>query len=116
MPTASASASRAPRARRVSSARSVPRVRWDRLGRIAMLGVMMAIVYLYLSAGVRLFSAWGESKRDDAQASVLERQHKALQQQHALLSSPGTVQAEARRLGMIHPGEQAYIVSDLPGN
>ena len=94
----------------------MPRVRWDRVGRIAMLGVMVAIVYLYLSAGVRLFSAWGESKRDNAQASVLEREHKALQQQHALLSSPGTVQAEARRLGMIHPGEQAYIVSGLPGN
>ncbi|HTC58984.1 MAG TPA: septum formation initiator family protein [Solirubrobacteraceae bacterium] len=116
MPTASASASRVPRARRASSARPVPRVRWDRVGRIAMLGVMMAIVYLYLSAGVRLFSAWGESKRDVTQASMLERQHKALQQQHALLSSPGTVQAEARRLGMIHPGEQAYIVSGLPGN
>ena len=94
----------------------MPRVRWDRLGRIAMLGVMMAIVYLYLSAGVRLFSAWGESKRDDAQASVLERQHRALQQQHALLSSPGTVQTEARRLGMIHAGEQTYMVSGLPGN
>ena len=94
----------------------MPRVRWDRLGRIAMLGVMVAIVYLYLSAGVRLFSAWGESKRDSIQASGLERQHKALQQQHALLSNPGTVQAEARRLGMIRPGEQAYIVSDLPAN
>jgi cell division protein FtsB len=92
------------------------RVRWDRVGRIAMLGVMVAIAYLYLSAGVRLFSAWGESKHDNAQASVLQRQHVALQQQHALLSSPGTVQAEARRLGMIRPGEQAYIVSDLPGN
>lgn len=91
-------------------------MRWDRLGRIAMLGVMLAIVYLYLSAGVRLFSAWGESKRDDAQASVLERQHKALQQQHALLSSPGTIQTQARRLDMIRPGEQAYIVSGLPGN
>jgi cell division protein FtsB len=81
-----------------------------------MLGVMMAIVYLYLSAGLRLFSAWDESKRDNAQTSVLERRHKALQQQHALLSSRDTVQAEARRLGMIHPGEQAYIVSGLPGN
>lgn len=81
-----------------------------------MLGVMMAIVYLYLSAGVRLFSAWGESKRDNAQAAVLAHQHNALEQQHALFSSPGTVQAEARRLGMIHPGEQAYIVSGLPGN
>jgi cell division protein FtsB len=94
----------------------MPRVRWDRLGRIAMLGIMVAIVYLYLSAGVRLFSAWGESKRDSAQVRVLEGQDKALKQQHALLASPGTVQAEARRLGMIHPGEQAYIVSGLPAN
>jgi cell division protein FtsB len=91
-------------------------VRWDRLGRIAMLFVMMAIAYLYLSAGARLFSAWGESKRDSAQVRVLERQNRALQQQHAALASPGTVQAEARRLGMIHAGEQAYIVSGLPSN
>jgi cell division protein FtsB len=91
-------------------------VRWDRLGRIAMLCVMVAIVYLYLSAGIRLFSAWGESKRDSAQVHVLERQNRALQQQHVALASPGTVQAEARRLGMIHTGEQAYIVSGLPSN
>jgi cell division protein FtsB len=81
-----------------------------------MLGVMVAIVCLYLSAGMRLLSAYGEAKRDHAQASVLERQHKALQQQHAQLSSPGVVQAEARKLGMIHSGEQAYVVSGLPEN
>jgi cell division protein FtsB len=81
-----------------------------------MLGVVVVIAYLYLSAGVRLFSAWGESKRDSAQVRVLERQDKLLQQQHAVLASPGTVQTEARRLGMIHPGEQAYIVSGLPPN
>jgi hypothetical protein len=81
-----------------------------------MLGVMVAILYLYLSAGVRLFSAWGESKRDIAQAHALERQNWVLQQQHAALASPGTVQAEARRLGMIRRGEQAYIVSGLPAN
>lgn len=81
-----------------------------------MLGVTMAIVYLYLSAGVRLLSAWGESKRDNTQAQLLERQDKALKQQHALLASPATVQAGARRLGMIHPGEQAYVVSGLPAN
>ncbi|HTD58762.1 MAG TPA: septum formation initiator family protein [Solirubrobacteraceae bacterium] len=77
---------------------------------------MVAIVYLYLSAGVRLFSAWGESKRDNAQAHALELQNAALRQQQAALASPGTVQAEARRLGMIRRGEQAYIVSDLPAN
>jgi cell division protein FtsB len=91
-------------------------VRWDRLGRIAMLCVMVAIACLYLSAGLRLFSAWGESKRDSAQVRVLERQNQVLRQQHATLASPGTAQADARRLGMIHPGEQAYIVGGLPAN
>jgi hypothetical protein len=81
-----------------------------------MLCVMGALVYLYLSAGARLFSAWGESKRDSAQVHLLESQNRVLQQQHATLASPNTVQAEARRLGMIHPGEQAYIVSGLPSN
>ncbi|MGC2375534.1 MAG: hypothetical protein WA484_16840 [Solirubrobacteraceae bacterium] len=86
------------------------------MGRIAMLGVTVAIVYLYLSAGVRLFSAWDESKRDSAQARGLERQYRVLAQQHATLASPGTVQAEARRLGMIRRGEQAFMVSGLPAN
>jgi cell division protein FtsB len=81
-----------------------------------MLGVTVAIVYLYVSAGIRLLSAWGQAKRDSAQANELERQNRVLQQKHAALSSPGTVQAEARRLGMIHAGEQAYIVSGLPSN
>lgn len=114
--SASTPGSRASRRRQAPTATAIPRVRWDRLGRLAMLCVMVAIVYLYLSAGVRLFSVWSESKRDNAQAAMLERQHTALQQQHALLSSPGTVQTEARKLGMIRPGEQPYIVSGLPGN
>jgi hypothetical protein len=94
----------------------VPRLRWDRLGRIAMLCVMAAVVYFYLSAGLRLFSTWRESKRDSAQVRVLERQNRSLREQHAVLASPVTVQAEARRLGMIRHGEQAYIVSGLPSN
>jgi cell division protein FtsB len=81
-----------------------------------MLCVMVALVYLYLSAGVRLLSSWRESKHDSAQVSVLERQNQALRQEHTTLSSPSTVQEEARRLGMIHPGEQVYSVSGLPPN
>jgi cell division protein FtsB len=95
---------------------SMAHVRWDRVGRIAMLGVMVAIVYLYMSAGLRLFSAWGESKRDTSQVKVLEAQNGMLRRQHATLASPATVQADARRLGMIHPGEQAYVVGGLPSN
>jgi cell division protein FtsB len=81
-----------------------------------MLAVLLAIVYLYLSAGLRLFSAWGESKHDAAQVQVLERQNRQLENQHKLLASPESVQVQARKLGMIRSGEQAYVVSGLPDN
>lgn len=89
---------------------------WDRLARTAMLTVMVAIAYLYLSAGLRLLSAWSESKRDAAQVHVLEAQNRRLQRQHAALASPGSVLAQARALGMVRGGEQAFLVSGLPDN
>jgi cell division protein FtsB len=81
-----------------------------------MLCVMAAIVYLYLSAGVTLFSTWRQSKTDSAQAAALERQNRILVHQHDALAAQGAIQAEARRLGMIRPGEQSYVVSGLPAN
>lgn len=91
-------------------------IRWDRLGRLAMLCVLAAIAYLYLSAAVSLLSTWQESKRDRAQVMALEQQGRALTRQHAVLTSQGTLQTEARRLGMVRTGEQAYVVSGLPPN
>jgi cell division protein FtsL len=91
-------------------------VRWDRLGRMAMLLVLVALAYLYLSAGLSLLSTWRESHRAGAQVKALEAQHHQLIAQHKALSSPGTVEAEARQLGMMFPGERTYIVRELPNN
>ncbi len=91
-------------------------IRWDRLARLAMLGVLVAIAYLYLSAAISLLSTWRESKRDGAQVVALERQNRVLMRQHAVLISQGTLQAEARKLGMVRAGEQGYVVSGLPSN
>jgi hypothetical protein len=96
--------------------RSTTRVRWDRLGRMAMLCVLGALLYLYLSAGVSLVSTWKEARVDSAQLAALERQHAVLEAQHASLASPGTLVREARRLGMIRPGEQTYVITGLPSN
>lgn len=81
-----------------------------------MLVVMLAIAYLYLSAGSRLFSSWRQSRRDAAQVRVLEGENRRLQRQHAALASPGSVQTQARALGMVRSGEQAFLVSGLPDN
>jgi len=81
-----------------------------------MLCVLAALLYLYLSAGVSLLSTWKEARGDSSQLAALERQHATLAIQHASLTSPTTIVAEARRLGMIRPGEQTYVITGLPSN
>jgi cell division protein FtsL len=96
--------------------RSKTRIRWDRLGRVAMLGVMVALLYLYLSAGIRVFSTWHDARRNSALVTQLERQNRALRAEHISLSRHSTVVREARQLGMDKPGEQPYVIQGLPPN
>jgi cell division protein FtsB len=120
MPAASASYApprgRARSARAPGAVRAAGRIRWDRLGRIAMLLVLGALVYLYLSAGVRMLSTLHQSHRTSAQVSAMESQHRALVKQHNELSSQSMLEQEARQLGMMRPGEQPYEISNLPGD
>jgi hypothetical protein len=92
------------------------RVRWDRLGRMAMLCVLVALVYLYASAGFHMLSTWRQSRHDKAAVATLEREHRELVRQRALLSGAGTLEADARQLGMMRPNEQPYVISGLPDN
>jgi cell division protein FtsL len=92
------------------------RVQWNRLGRIAMLGVMMALLFLYLSTGARMFSTWRQSQREHATVARMEQEHRRLVGEHNRLSSQSALEAEARQLSMMRPGEQSYIVGNLPAN
>jgi hypothetical protein len=92
------------------------RVRWDRVGRVAMLCVLVALVYLYASAGVHMLSTWHEARRESAAVATMEREHRSLVGQRAALTAPGTLETEARQLGMMKPGEQPYVVTGLPNN
>jgi cell division protein FtsB len=91
-------------------------VRWDRLGRLALLFVLASLVYLYVSAGVHLLSKLSQAHAHSAQVRALRHEHALLVSQHELLSRQSTLEAEARRLGMIKPGEQPFIATGLPNN
>jgi cell division protein FtsL len=91
-------------------------VRWDKLGRIAMLCLLVALLYLYVSAGVRIYSTWRQARVDRTQLAALEHEHVQLTHQHEALGRRGTVEEEARRLGMMHFGEQPYVITGLPNN
>ena len=91
-------------------------MRWDRLGRVAMLGVLVVLAYLYLSAGIHLLSTWRQARDVSAKVAVMQRENSKLQRQHEALGRPGTVEAQARALGMMKHGERSYIISNLPNN
>jgi hypothetical protein len=100
-----------------SGARAIgARVRWNRLGRIAMLCVLAALLYLYASAGVHMLSTWRQSRHDRSAVAAMEREHLSLMQQRDALTGAGTLETEARQLGMMKSGEQPYVVSGLPRN
>jgi hypothetical protein len=111
----SASASR-PGAAAGAATFGIRRVRWDRLGRVAMLCVLVALVYLYVSAGAHMLSTWHQARRESAAVATMEHEHRSLLGQRAALTAPGTLETEARQLGMMKPGEQSYVVTGLPNN
>jgi len=94
--------------------RAPARVRWDRLSRYAMLIVFAALLLLYIGPAKSYISTLGESHKREAQVRVLEREHAKLEARKRQLADPGVVEAEARRLGMVRPGERTFVVRNLP--
>ncbi len=99
-----------------SRATPAPRVRWDRVGRLALLLVLVALVYLYASAGLHMLSTWRQSRHDRSVVAGMEHEHAQLVRQHESLSGQSALEAAARQLGMMYKGEQPYLVGGLPGN
>lgn len=79
--------------------------------------MLLALVALaYIGPLHSLFSTWHESNAKQAQLRQLQQEHDALLRRARELRDPRTVQAEARRLGMVKPGERSYVVRGLPND
>jgi cell division protein FtsB len=89
-------------------------INWDRLGRVALVIVLFAVAFSYLNPAVNLFHAWQDSKSAKQHLIELRQENQQLQSQAATDSSDAVLVREARRLGMIRPGERAWTVKNLP--
>jgi Septum formation initiator len=104
------------RPRNLTARRPPTRLRWDRLGRAAMLIVLAILLYLYMSPVRALWSAIHESSRRKADAAALQRTNNQLRAQRDALLRPGNLDLQARKLGLVHRGERAYVIKNLPNN
>jgi cell division protein FtsB len=91
-----------------------PRVRWDRVGRIALLFVGLLLIYLYINPLRTYLATWQEAKTKRAEVAELQREHDALVQRQRALRNPRSIETEARRLGMVRRDERAYVIRGLP--
>ena len=90
------------------------RIRCDRASRLGLLAVLVGILALYVGPARSYFSTVHEAKVRSAAVQKLKRENRRLRARSAALVSPGTLQLEARKLGMVRPGERAYVIQGLP--
>jgi cell division protein FtsB len=94
----------------------VRRIRWDKVGRVALLLVLLVVVGVYVQQGLSLLSVKNQA---DQQRGIVQRlitQNKQLARQQKALNDPATIRADARELGMVMQGERPYVVTGLPGH
>ena len=89
-------------------------IRWDRVGRLALLGTLFVILMLYISPAKHW---WEQSRTANAQEQELQElseENRGLKKRVRALRDPGALEREARRLGMVRQGERAYVIEGLP--
>ena len=89
-------------------------IRWDRVSRGALLLVLIGLLYLYISPTISYLETWGEAGDRRAEVQRLKQENQRLRQRRDALRNPLVLEREARRLGMVKPGERGYIVKGLP--
>ena len=92
------------------------RVRWERVGRIALLVVFAIVVGLYVQHTLAYLSTRAQADQQQAVVRSLARQNAQLRAEQRSLNNPTTIIRDARALGMVRPGEHAYEVTGLPNH
>jgi cell division protein FtsB len=90
------------------------RIRWDRVGRWALICVFVLILSLYVGPARTWIATYGEAKRQRAEVAALKAENQRLRRAKQALEGPGALEREARELGMVRAGERAYVIEGLP--
>ena len=86
------------------------RIRWDRVGRWALICVFVFVVYLYIGPARTWVGTYAEAKRKRDEVAAARAENRQLRERKAQLEQPGALEVEARRLGMVKAGEKLYVV------
>jgi cell division protein FtsB len=89
-------------------------IRWDRVGRCALLTTLVAILLLYISPAKHWIQQSRTAGAQQEELRQLTDENRELERKVRALRDPGALEREARRLGMVRQGERAYVIENLP--
>lgn len=89
-------------------------VRWERVGRVALLVILAVVIGLYADHAISFFTARAESNRQHAIVTRLKHQNAYFEQRQRSLTNLSAILTQARKLGMVRPGEQPYAIIGQP--
>lgn len=112
----------ASRPRRRPAARHKPgprsggsRIRWDRVGRIALTLVLAAVLYSYLNPAIDFVKTYTATTAAKAEFHEMLRENKHLHNRVQTADDPIAIARKARAQGMVAEGERPLVVQGLGG-
>jgi cell division protein FtsB len=104
---------RRPAARRPGARRSPSRIKWDRVGRIALVLVLFAVAYSYLNPAINLFETYRSTTAAKSEFHHLLQENKRLHRAIKSSDAGPAVAAAARKQGMVAEGETPFVLHGL---
>jgi len=110
-------ARRRPAARKARPAarRGPSRIKWDRLGRVALTLVLAAILYSYLHPTISFFQTYTGNSAAKAKRHQLLQENRALHERIKSSKNQLVIEREARGQGMVAEGETPTVARGLGG-
>ncbi len=102
----------APR-RRPAARRGGSRIRWDRVGRVALTLVLAAVLYSYLNPAIDFVKTYTATTAAKAQLHGLLHENKQLHHRVQGAEDPIVIDGKARAQGMVSEGETPVVIRGL---
>lgn len=113
-PATATAGSRARRRRPAPARGQRPAIQWQRVGRLALLFTLFVIVLLYIRPVAHWVQQRSTAAHSEADLHALRREHDRLEARLQQLSGTGSVEHEARKMGMVRRGERPYAFEQTP--